>query len=62
VNIRNRLIQDGVFMVSRSNIGDDVVIRCVISNAGVSEASLQRFVGEVVQHGEDVVRGLPPKA
>lgn len=61
VNIRNRLIQDGVFMVSRSNIGDDVVIRCVISNAGVTEASLQRFVDEVVQHGEDVVRGLPPK-
>ena len=62
VTIRNRLIQSGMFMVSRSNIGDDVVIRCVISNAGVSEASLQRFVDEVVQIGDDVIRGLPPKA
>ena len=62
VTIRNRLIQSGMFMVSRSNIGDDVVIRCVISNAGVSEASLQRFVDEVVQLGDDVIRGLPPKA
>lgn len=62
VEIRNRLIKEGMFMVSRSNIGDDVVIRCVISNEGVTEESLARFVDTVVRHGHDVVRGLPGTA
>lgn len=62
VEIRNRMIKEGVFMVSRSNIGDDVVIRCVISNEGVTEESLERFVDTIVKHGSDVVQGLPASA
>lgn len=59
IEIRNRLIKEGVFMVSRSNIGDDVVVRCVISNEGVTESSLARFVETIVKHGSDVIQGLP---
>jgi len=53
--LRHRIIRRGEFMVSRSNIGDDVVIRSVISNPGVSESSLDAFLGEVVRIGDEIV-------
>lgn len=58
--IRNRLIQEGSFMVSRSNIGDDVVLRMVVANQHLNTETLDRFLERVVHHGEEVVRGLPP--
>ena len=57
--LRNRLIKEGMFMISRSNIGEDVILRPVISNQNVTPESLERFVGTVVRLGEDIVRGLP---
>ena len=60
VELRNRLIREGLFMVSRSNIGDDVILRPVISNQNVTLKSLDGFVDSVLRHGEEIVRGLPP--
>ena len=57
--LRNRLIQEGVFMVSRSNIGDDVILRPVISNQNVTVGSIDRFVETVLRHGDEILRGLP---
>ena len=57
--IRNRLIQEGSFMVSRSNIGDDVILRMVVANQHLDTETLDRFIERVVHHGKEVVRGLP---
>ena len=57
--IRNRLMKEGSFMVSRSNIGDDVVIRMVVVNQSVDRNTLDRFLGRVIHHGEEILRGLP---
>jgi glutamate/tyrosine decarboxylase-like PLP-dependent enzyme len=57
--IRNRLIQEGSFMVSRSNIGDDVILRMVVVNQNINRETLDRLLERVVHHGEEVVRGLP---
>ena len=58
--IRNRMIQEGSFMVSRSNIGDDVILRMVVANQNLNEETLDRLLDRVIHHGEEVVRGLPP--
>jgi glutamate/tyrosine decarboxylase-like PLP-dependent enzyme len=57
--LRNRLIQEGQFMVSRSNIGDDVILRPVISNQNVTTESLDRLVAAILRHGDEILRGLP---
>ena len=58
--IRNRMIQEGSFMVSRSNIGNDVILRMVVANQNLNQETLDRFLDRVIHHGEEVVRGLPP--
>ncbi len=58
--LRKRLIHDGRFMVSRSTIGDNIVLRSVIANRSISEASLDSFLQCVVSIGKDIERGLPP--
>ena len=57
--IRKRLIQEGTFMVSRSNIGEDVILRMVVVNQNVDRTTLDRFLERVVHHGEEICRGLP---
>ena len=55
--IRAGLLQTGRFMVSRSLVGESVVIRAVIANPGVSKESLQQFVAEVIALGRHLVLG-----
>ena len=57
--LRLRLMQNADFMVSRSNIGEAVVLRSVISNPGITEQTLDEFLAEVVRIGTDVENGLP---
>ena len=57
--IRNRLMKEGSFMVSRSNIGEDVVIRMVVANESINQSTLDRFLERVVHHGKEILRGLP---
>lgn len=60
--IRNRLIAEGSFMVSRSNVGGNIVLRMVIANQNITRTSLDRFLARVVHHGDEICRGLPPAA
>ena len=46
-------------MVSRSNIGEQVVIRAVIANPKITQSTLHSMVEEIVTHGREIVRGLP---
>ena len=57
--LRQRLIQDGRFMVSRSTIDQSIVLRSVIANRSISEASLDAFLERVISLGKDIERGLP---
>jgi hypothetical protein len=47
------------FMVSRSNIGEHVVLRSVISNPGITQGTLDAFVEEVLRIGNDIEKGMP---
>ena len=60
--IRNRLIQEGSFMVSRSNIGEDVILRMVVVNQNINRETLDRFLDRVIHHGTEICRGLPSKS
>ena len=57
--IRNRLIHEGSFMVSRSNIGEDVILRMVVVNQDLDRDTLDKFLMRVVHHGKEILRGLP---
>ena len=57
--LRHRIMQNADFMVSRSNIGDNVVIRSVISNPGITTQSLDAFIEELLRIGHEIEVGLP---
>ncbi|MDC3298180.1 pyridoxal-dependent decarboxylase, partial [Candidatus Poseidoniaceae archaeon] len=57
--IRERLVKSGNFMVSKSNVNDDVILRSVIANPGVTEESLDQYIDEVVKIGDEIIRGVP---
>ena len=57
--IRSRMMQNGNFMVSRSNVGDDVVFRSVITNPQITEQTLDNFLQEITRICHEVVRGMP---
>jgi hypothetical protein len=57
--IRERLVKSGNFMVSKSNVNEEVILRAVIANPGVTTESLDKFIVEVVKIGDDIIRGVP---
>ncbi|MAH90991.1 MAG: glutamate decarboxylase [Euryarchaeota archaeon] len=57
--IRDRIVKSGRFMVSQSNIGDDVILRPVIANPAVTKLQLDKLVEEIVSTGNDIIRGIP---
>jgi glutamate/tyrosine decarboxylase-like PLP-dependent enzyme len=57
--VRLRIMQNADFMVSRSNIGEHVIIRSVISNPGITTHTLDAFVEELIRIGGDVESGMP---
>ncbi len=57
--LRERLIRDGRFMVSRSTVNEQIILRSVIANRNISEESLDAFLDCVVSLGKDIERGLP---
>ena len=57
--VRKRLMHNGNFMVSRSNIGEDVIFRAVIANPKINNTSLERLAEEICALGDEVLRGLP---
>lgn len=57
--IRSRMMKNGNFMVSRSNIGDDVVFRAVICNPNTTEQTLDDLLQEISHICDEITRGLP---
>ena len=57
--LRERLIQDGQFMVSRSTVNEKIILRSVIANRNITESSLDAFLDRVLSLGKDIERGLP---
>ena len=59
--IRNRMMREGVHLVSRSNIGDNVVIRAVVANPLIDEAVLQSLIMSIERHGQEIINKIPAK-
>ena len=59
VELRHRLLQDGRFMVSKSTIDEQIILRSVISNNQITEQSLDSYIEKIVELGRDIERGLP---
>ena len=57
--IRDRMVREGRFMVSSSKIGDDIILRAVVANPAVSKETLEKFIENVIQIGEEIIRGIP---
>jgi hypothetical protein len=52
-------MQDGKFMFSKANIGDDIILRVVISNPKVSEHTLDALVNEIITVGYEIINKIP---
>ena len=57
--LRSRLMREGIHLVSRSNILDQVVIRAVVANPLVDQSVLDGLVEAIVRHGDEIVGGVP---
>ena len=57
--LRQQLVKTGNFMISQSNIGDDIILRPVIANPSVTKETIDNLVEEIVSIGDDIVRGIP---
>ena len=54
--IRNRLQESGKFMISRSNIGHDVILRPVTSNPNTSREIFDALLNECVKIGDQLTK------
>ena len=57
--IRDRIVKSGNFMISQSNIGNNVILRPVIANPAVNTEQIDNLVAEIVSTGNDILRGIP---
>jgi glutamate/tyrosine decarboxylase-like PLP-dependent enzyme len=57
--IRNRMMREGIHLVSRSNIGDDIVIRAVVANPLIDEEVLRSLISSVERHGKEIINQIP---
>ena len=57
--LRARIIREGIHLVSRSNIHDQVIIRAVVANPLVDQSVLDGLVAAIVRHGDEIVSGVP---
>ena len=46
-------------MISQSNIGDNTILRPLISNPSVCIETIDELVDEITGIGDDIVRGIP---
>ena len=59
--IRNRMMREGIHLVSRSNIGDDVIIRAVVANPLIDEKVLRSLISSIEKHGHEIINNIPPE-
>lgn len=52
IKIRNTLTDSGKFMISRSNIKDDVILRPVTCGPDITEELIDELLAEIVTLGE----------
>jgi hypothetical protein len=57
--LRDRMMRKGNFMISRSVINDETILRPVISNPSVTLESLSNLVDEIASTGDEIARGIP---
>ena len=57
--LRERLVKSGNFMISQSNIGDDIILRPVIANPAVTWETIENLVDEITSIGNDIIRNIP---
>ena len=57
--IRNRMMREGIHLVSRSNIGNDIIIRAVIANPLIDERVLRSLISSVERHGKEIINQIP---
>jgi glutamate/tyrosine decarboxylase-like PLP-dependent enzyme len=57
--LRERLVKSGNFMISQSNIGDDIILRPVIANPAVTRETIENLVDEITSIGNDIIRNIP---
>ena len=57
--IRERLFKEGKYLVSRSNIGENVILRPVIANPLTTTEVIDGFLERVVHHGNEIISGIP---
>jgi len=53
------LVKSGNFMISQSNIGDDIILRPVIANPAVTRETIENLVDEITNIGNDIIRNIP---
>ena len=46
-------------MISKSNIGNDVILRPVIANPAVGKSTLEGLVEEILQIAHEMKSGIP---
>ena len=59
IEIRNRMMREGINLVSRSNIGDDVIIRAVVANPLIDEKVLLSLITSIERHGYEIINNIP---
>ena len=59
IELRDRMMRKGNFMISRSTINDEIILRPVISNPSVTLETLSRLIDEIVSTGDEITRGIP---
>ena len=59
IELRNRMMQEGIHLVSRSNIDQVVVIRAVIANPKITRSSLDNLIDCVIRHGDEISHDIP---
>ena len=57
--IRNRMMREGINLVSRSNIKDDIVIRAVVANPLIDEDVLRSLISSIERHGTEIINNIP---
>ena len=53
------MMREGINLVSRSNIGDDVVIRAVVANPLIDEEVLRSLISSIERHGAEIINNIP---
>ncbi|HIF45214.1 MAG TPA: glutamate decarboxylase [Candidatus Poseidoniales archaeon] len=59
--VRKRIMRRGKFMISKSTLNGQTILRPVISNPMVSRASLDELIGEINSTADDIIRGIPQR-